>query len=258
MGPHGLPCGSAGAPGAVKAGRESERGGGREAFPSWLWADASPASPCPGSGLLKKKTLVPGQGVDTRPRKGQDVTIRLKATLEDGSVVEENPALTFTLGDCDVLQVRAGRKKSLPGFIAALFSACGAGPHRGGHGEGLGSVMSPFAGQKRPLCPFLCSLPTMLYPAGSGPVRAAPGDGGDGFDRVRCKVLLRRSGQVSGEGTGMAPNSAAKAVSCAPDDSPASKPQLQRQGDLSRLLHAGDTSCLGGTICSTPCPEELL
>lgn len=58
--------------------------------------------------MLKKKTLVPGQGVDTRPRKGQDVTIRLKATLEDGSVVEENPALTFTLGDCDVLQVRAG------------------------------------------------------------------------------------------------------------------------------------------------------
>lgn len=60
--------------------------------------------------MLKKKTLVPGQGVDTRPRKGQDVTVRLKATLEDGSVVEENPALTFTLGDCDVLQVRAGRK----------------------------------------------------------------------------------------------------------------------------------------------------
>ncbi|NXR11524.1 FKBP8 isomerase, partial [Semnornis frantzii] len=57
-----------------------------------------------GTGLLKKKTLVPGQGVDTRPRKGQDVTIRLKATLEDGSVVEDNPALTFTLGDCDVLQ----------------------------------------------------------------------------------------------------------------------------------------------------------
>ncbi|NXQ34465.1 FKBP8 isomerase, partial [Alaudala cheleensis] len=57
-----------------------------------------------GNGLLKKKTLVPGQGVDSRPQKGQDVTIRLKATLEDGTVVEEDPALTFTLGDCDVLQ----------------------------------------------------------------------------------------------------------------------------------------------------------
>ncbi|NWU50914.1 FKBP8 isomerase, partial [Dromas ardeola] len=85
-----------------------ERGGGDAAEDpqEWLdlWADASPASLCPGSGLLKKKTLVQGQGVDTHPRKGQDVTIRLKAMLEDGSVVEENPALTFTLGDCDVLQ----------------------------------------------------------------------------------------------------------------------------------------------------------
>uniref|UniRef100_A0A8C0FL47 peptidylprolyl isomerase n=1 Tax=Bubo bubo TaxID=30461 RepID=A0A8C0FL47_BUBBB len=91
-------------PRAVKAGQESDQGGGSQAFPSLLWADVPLASPCPGSGLLKKKTLVPGQGVDTRPRKGQDVTIRLKATLEDGSVVEESPALTFTLGDCDVLQ----------------------------------------------------------------------------------------------------------------------------------------------------------
>lgn len=49
-----------------------------------------------------------GQGVDSRPQKGQDVTIRLKATLEDGTVVEEDPALTFTLGDCDVLQVSTG------------------------------------------------------------------------------------------------------------------------------------------------------
>ncbi|NXH40823.1 FKBP8 isomerase, partial [Dicaeum eximium] len=57
-----------------------------------------------GNGLLKKKTLVPGRGVDSRPQKGQDVTIRLKAMLEDGTVVEEEPALTFTLGDCDVLQ----------------------------------------------------------------------------------------------------------------------------------------------------------
>lgn len=79
-----------------------------EASPSRLRANEPPASPCPGSGLLKKKTLVPGQGADTRPCKGQDVTIRLKATLEDGRVVEENPALNFTLGDCDVLQVSAG------------------------------------------------------------------------------------------------------------------------------------------------------
>ncbi|NXY92544.1 FKBP8 isomerase, partial [Alcedo cyanopectus] len=57
-----------------------------------------------GNGLLKKKTLVPGQGVHTRPLKGQNVTVRMKATLEDGTVVEESSALTFTVGDCDVLQ----------------------------------------------------------------------------------------------------------------------------------------------------------
>lgn len=57
-----------------------------------------------GNGLLKKKTLVPGRGAESRPRKGQEVTVRLRAALEDGSVVEEDPGLTFTLGDCDVLQ----------------------------------------------------------------------------------------------------------------------------------------------------------
>ncbi|XP_009880959.1 PREDICTED: peptidyl-prolyl cis-trans isomerase FKBP8 [Charadrius vociferus] len=99
MGPRGTAQ-----PGDKSLPRPPGPGAGSEAFPSWPWADAPLASPCPGSGLLQKKTLVPGQGVDTRPRRGQDVTIRLKATLEDGSVVEENPALTFTLGDCDVLQ----------------------------------------------------------------------------------------------------------------------------------------------------------
>ncbi|XP_007443923.1 peptidyl-prolyl cis-trans isomerase FKBP8 isoform X1 [Python bivittatus] len=57
-----------------------------------------------GSGLLKKKVIISGQGQESRPVKGQDVTIRLKVMLEDGTVVEEDPSLTFTLGDCDVIQ----------------------------------------------------------------------------------------------------------------------------------------------------------
>ncbi|XP_063003195.1 peptidyl-prolyl cis-trans isomerase FKBP8 [Elgaria multicarinata webbii] len=69
---------------------------GSEAMQEWL--DVL------GSGLLKKKVLVAGQGQESRPVKGQDVTVRLKATLEDGTVVEEDPSLTFTLGDCDVIQ----------------------------------------------------------------------------------------------------------------------------------------------------------
>lgn len=213
-----------------------------------------PDSPFPGSGLLKKKTLVPGQGVDTRPHKGQDVTVRLKATLEDGSVVEENPALTFTLGDCDVLQVRAGT--TLACFSCCLVFPC-AGPCLGGRGEGLGLVMSLFVGQKRPLCPCLRSLPTMLFLVGSGPVCAAPGNGRDSFDCVRCKVLLRCSGQVSREGGGrsrMAPNRAVKAVPCAPSDSPANKPSIPGPGNPAHLPHTvdGSVSCLAGVICITP------
>ncbi|XP_070800090.1 peptidyl-prolyl cis-trans isomerase FKBP8 [Pituophis catenifer annectens] len=57
-----------------------------------------------GNGLLKKKVILPGQGQESRPVKGQDVTIRFKATLEDGTVVQEDPRLTFTLGDCDGIQ----------------------------------------------------------------------------------------------------------------------------------------------------------
>lgn len=88
-----------------RPGRRERRVG---SFPSPPCPDVSPFFLCPGNGLLRKKTLVAGQGVDSRPQKGQDVTIRLKATLEDGTVVEEDPALTFTLGDCDVLQVSTG------------------------------------------------------------------------------------------------------------------------------------------------------
>lgn len=57
-----------------------------------------------GSGLLKKKVLVAGQGRESRPTKGQDVTIHLKVMLEDGTIVEENPSLTFSVGDGDVIQ----------------------------------------------------------------------------------------------------------------------------------------------------------
>ncbi|KAM8961146.1 peptidyl-prolyl cis-trans isomerase FKBP8 [Pelodytes ibericus] len=57
-----------------------------------------------GNGSLRKKVLIPGKGPDSRPSKGQDVTLRLKATLEGGEVVEDEEALTFTLGDGDVIQ----------------------------------------------------------------------------------------------------------------------------------------------------------
>ncbi|XP_063057961.1 peptidyl-prolyl cis-trans isomerase FKBP8 [Engraulis encrasicolus] len=57
-----------------------------------------------GSGLLRKKVLENGEGVDTRPNRGQNVQIRLKTSLADGTVVEEDSELSFTLGDGDVIQ----------------------------------------------------------------------------------------------------------------------------------------------------------
>lgn len=53
--------------------------------------------------------LEAGEGRDSRPQKGQNVKISLKSYLMDGTLVEEQPDLSFTLGDGDVIQV-----KSLP------------------------------------------------------------------------------------------------------------------------------------------------
>ncbi|XP_061098423.1 peptidyl-prolyl cis-trans isomerase FKBP8-like [Conger conger] len=57
-----------------------------------------------GNGQLKKKVVEAGQGPDSRPRKGQNVTVHLKTSLADGTAVEEEPSLSFTLGDGDVIQ----------------------------------------------------------------------------------------------------------------------------------------------------------
>ncbi|XP_051828283.1 peptidyl-prolyl cis-trans isomerase FKBP8 [Antechinus flavipes] len=58
-----------------------------------------------GNGLLRKKIVVAAPPGAERPNKGQDVTVQLKVSLEDdGTQVEEQPSLTFTLGDCDFLQ----------------------------------------------------------------------------------------------------------------------------------------------------------
>ncbi|KAJ8363147.1 hypothetical protein SKAU_G00119780 [Synaphobranchus kaupii] len=57
-----------------------------------------------GNGQLKKKVLEVGKGPDSRPRKGQNVRVHLKTSLANGTAVEEEPSLSFTLGDGDVIQ----------------------------------------------------------------------------------------------------------------------------------------------------------
>ncbi len=58
-----------------------------------------------GNGQLRKKVVEAGAGPDSRPQRGQNVSIHLKTSLTNGTVVEELPNLYFTLGDGDVLQV---------------------------------------------------------------------------------------------------------------------------------------------------------
>ncbi|XP_035635696.1 peptidyl-prolyl cis-trans isomerase FKBP8-like isoform X3 [Oncorhynchus keta] len=57
-----------------------------------------------GNGQLRKKVLRAGNGPDSRPTKGQNVVIHLKTSLADGTLLEEQPELSFTLGDGDVIQ----------------------------------------------------------------------------------------------------------------------------------------------------------
>ncbi|KAI5101580.1 peptidyl-prolyl cis-trans isomerase FKBP8 [Silurus meridionalis] len=57
-----------------------------------------------GNGQLRKKVLEVGSGLDTKPQRGQTVTINLKTTLTDGTIVDEESNKSFTLGDGDVIQ----------------------------------------------------------------------------------------------------------------------------------------------------------
>ncbi|XP_013386268.1 peptidyl-prolyl cis-trans isomerase FKBP8 [Lingula anatina] len=57
-----------------------------------------------GNGLLKKKVLKKGDGLSSRPQRGQRPVISFSAHTEDGTVVDSETQLMITLGDCDVVQ----------------------------------------------------------------------------------------------------------------------------------------------------------
>nr|CAB3246478.1 peptidyl-prolyl cis-trans isomerase FKBP8 [Phallusia mammillata] len=56
-----------------------------------------------GNGLLKKKVVCPGLGSDSRPLRGQEVTITVESKFADETVAEENQELTFVLAERDVM-----------------------------------------------------------------------------------------------------------------------------------------------------------
>lgn len=57
-----------------------------------------------GNGLLKKRVLREGKGQDTRPDRGQRVTIQVAGRTEDGTGVDWNSSLEFILGEGEVIQ----------------------------------------------------------------------------------------------------------------------------------------------------------
>ncbi|XP_062311234.1 peptidyl-prolyl cis-trans isomerase FKBP8 isoform X2 [Osmerus eperlanus] len=57
-----------------------------------------------GNGQLQKKVLEAGRGPDSKPQKGQEVTVHLRTKLADGTLIADEPELSFTLGDGDVTQ----------------------------------------------------------------------------------------------------------------------------------------------------------
>ncbi|XP_059570434.1 peptidyl-prolyl cis-trans isomerase FKBP8 isoform X2 [Alligator mississippiensis] len=65
---------------------------------------ADPPLACADDKLLRKRVVQQGRGESTRPCPGQEVTVKLLGVLEDGSLVEKDPALRFTLGQGDVVQ----------------------------------------------------------------------------------------------------------------------------------------------------------
>lgn len=82
----------------VKRDKEKDEDAFKDPSPVEEWLDIL------GNDQLKKKVLVPGQGRDSRPQKGQNVKVNLKTALTDGTLVVEQSNLSFTLGDGDVIQ----------------------------------------------------------------------------------------------------------------------------------------------------------
>ncbi|KAM4747182.1 peptidyl-prolyl cis-trans isomerase FKBP8-like isoform 2-T2 [Rhinophrynus dorsalis] len=70
----------------------------KELFSSDQWTDVT------DDKLLRKKILKTGHGQATRPLSGQEVTVHLIGILEDGSLVEKDPKLSFVLDEGDVIQ----------------------------------------------------------------------------------------------------------------------------------------------------------
>lgn len=119
---------------------------------------------------MRKKTLVPGPPGSSRPTKGQVVTVQLQTSLENGTRVQEEPEVVFTLGDCDVIQVGVGWGLGSPGWGRVGLRWDGG---MWGCGDGWIGWMGPLH-----LDP---PVPRMPVHPGPGSQRPTHGSGGDGY-----------------------------------------------------------------------------
>ncbi|XP_072258870.1 peptidyl-prolyl cis-trans isomerase FKBP8-like [Pyxicephalus adspersus] len=86
-----------------------------ELFSSGQWTDIT------DDKLLRKKILKPGFG--DKPLPGQEVTVSIMGILEDGSLVEKDPKLSFVLDDGDVIQaLELGVRSMQLGEVAFLLT----------------------------------------------------------------------------------------------------------------------------------------
>lgn len=60
---------------------------------------------CLGNGLLIKKLVEKGDGIETRAERGQEITLGLKIYSKTGGLLYSNDSFTFILADKDVPDV---------------------------------------------------------------------------------------------------------------------------------------------------------
>ncbi|XP_073424706.1 peptidyl-prolyl cis-trans isomerase FKBP8-like [Dendrobates tinctorius] len=102
---------------AVEEVLEDRGNGFKYIFSSNQWTDIT------DDKLLRKKILRPGRGEDSIPLPGQQVTVYLMGILEDGSLVEKDPKLSFVLDEGDVIQaLELGVRSMQLGEVAFLLT----------------------------------------------------------------------------------------------------------------------------------------
>ncbi|KAJ6662765.1 hypothetical protein lerEdw1_010969 [Lerista edwardsae] len=98
-------------------GAAGARGSFEELFAAGGWEDLTE------DRSLRKRLVRSGQGESSQPRPGQEVTVELLGVLEDRSLVEKDPGLSFVLGQGGAIQALEHGVRSMQlGEVALLLA----------------------------------------------------------------------------------------------------------------------------------------